>query len=201
MQDAWPSFFDNGDDSSSDDSDNDSDGGWACRALEEFRERELRQPVTAVGCPQSQSQSSFLANLWKLLLDANSLNSVEDWIHWTVANVGGNNRVGYVVNWTVALQRWDDDVLDTLVRYRLFRRTNRSGCALASWARKAREWSFTICPLDGEENNAVFYFTDYPALAAYDFRPTVHYSTFPVARCRRLLAAGGGVVTRMSVEC
>ena len=61
---------------SSSDSDSDSECGWATRALEEFEERDRTRPATALGLPQSRSQSSFLSNLWKLLLDAADLDGV-----------------------------------------------------------------------------------------------------------------------------
>ena len=171
------------------DSDSDSGSGWASRALLEFEERQRTAPATALGLPQSRSQSSFLSNLWKLLLDAADLDGVEDWIKWSVMETAtGHKRVGYVVHWGVALARWDDDVLATLVRYRLFRRTNSASCAVASWARKAREWSMTIEQIeedaDGTPSNSVFYYTD-PARCSYEFRPGAHFSSFPVARCRR----------------
>lgn len=179
------------------DSDADSDCGWASRALQQFTQRERTRPATALGLPQSRSQSSFLSNLWKLLLDASDLDGVEDWIKWTVMETSsGATRTGYVVHWDVALARWDDDVLATLVRYRLFRRTNRASCAVASWARKNREWSFTIEHVQSSSNSC-FYYTD-PDRCSYEFRPGAHFSSFPVARCRRMQH---GVVTQSLAEC
>ena len=184
--------------SSDSDSDSDSDNGWATRALQEFTHRQRTRPATALGLPQSRSQSSFLSNLWKLLLDASDLGSgTEDWIQWTVMQTAsGATRTGYVVHWDVALARWDDDVLATLVRYRLFRRTNRASCAVASWARKNREWSFTIEHVHSSINSC-FYYTD-PDRCSYEFRPGAHFSSFPVARCRRMQH---GVVRQSSAEC
>ncbi len=177
--------------SSGSDSDSDSDGchdDWATRTLQACDERQTRLPATALGMPQSHSQSSFLSNLWKLLLDSADLDGVEDWIHWQVLETEpGVERIGYMIHWDVVLDRWDADVLPTLVRYRLFRRSNRSECALHSWSRKAREWSMTIAQAhraDGTPSNCCFYYTD-PARCTYEFRPGVHWSTFPVARCRR----------------
>lgn len=182
--------------SSSSDSDSETECGWATRALQEFEERNRTRPATAVGLPQSCSQSSFLSNLWKLLLDASDLDGVEDWIGWSVMKTSaGDKRVGYVVHWDVVLERWDEDVLATLVRYRLFRRTNRASCAVASWARKNREWSMTIEQVeneDGTPSNSYFYYTD-PARCSYEFRPAAHFSSFPTARCRREQQARHGV--------
>ncbi len=181
----------NSESDSDSDSDSDSNVGysdWATRTLQACDERQTRLPATAVGLPQSRSQSSFLANLWKLLLDSADLDGVEDWIHWQVMETQpGVKRVGYMIHWDVVLSRWDQDVLPTLVRYRLFRRSNRSECALHSWSRKAREWSMTIAQAhneDGTASNCFFYYTD-PARCTYEFRPGVHWCTFPVARCRR----------------
>ena len=186
------------------DSDADSDCGWSTRALEQFTQRERTRPATALGLPQSRSQSSFLSNLWKLLLDASDLNGVEDWIQWTVMETSsGATRTGYVVHWDVVLKRWDDDVLATLVQYRLFRRTNRASCAVASWARKTREWSFTIEKVlgaDGTPSNSCFYYTDPARCTTFEFRPTTHFSSFPIARCRRTQARDE-VVTQSSAEC
>ena len=170
--------------SSSDSDSESSECGWANQALEEFEQRDRTRPATALGLPQSRSQSSFLSNLWKLLLDAADLDGVEDWIRWSVMQTAdGQKRVGYVVIWDVVLARWDEDVLATLVRYRLFRRTNRASCAVASWARKNREWSMTIEQI--EDSNSCFYYTDPARCTSYEFRPGAHFSSFPVARCRR----------------
>lgn len=183
-------------DSSSDsDSDTDTDDhdSWATRTLQACDERQTRLPATPLGLPQSRSQSSFLSNLWKLLLDAADLNGVEDWIHWQVMETEpGVERVGYMIHWDVVMRRWDEDVLPTLVRYRLFRRSNRAQCANQSWARKAREWSMTIAQAhheDGTPSNCCFYYTD-PARCSYEFRPGAHFSSFPVARCRRQQVQG-----------
>ena len=150
-----------------------------------------------LGLPQSRSQRS-LSNLRKLLPDAADLDGVEDWIGWSVMRTAsGDKRVGYVVHWDVVLERWDKDVLATLVRYRLFRRTNRASCAVASWARKAREWSMTIEQI--EDSNSCFYYTDPARCTSYEFRPGAHFSSFPVARCRRQQQDQG--LTRSSGAC
>jgi len=152
------------------DSDDDTDNDWTSNALERAAAARRAAPLRPVGQAQCQHQRAFVQNLWKLLLDAHRL-CIESWIRWDVRN----GRVGYTVDWNIALSQWPVSRA-VLARYRLTRRTNRATCAIASWHRKKREWSFVV----HEVSRGVYFYY----CMGFTFRPGSDWNTFPESRRR-----------------
>ena len=160
------------DDDETSDSDDEASGrnDWTARALLQASVARRTTPLQPMGCAQCQHQRAFVQNLWKLLLDAQQL-GIEKWMRWSVHK----GHVGYIIDWNIALSQWSVSRA-ILARYRLTRRTNRAACAIASWHRKKREWSFIV----HEVSCGVYFYY----CTGFTFRPGSDWNSFPESRRR-----------------
>ena len=126
------------DTSSSSDSDDDAfDGGWWVPASPKPKPTELYEPY-------DRNQGFFLANLAKMLDDADRIN-LSMFLRWSP---GCEHALE--INWPGFIQSYPA-LHDILVGYKMVRRSNSVISARSSWNRKLREWKFNMQAPNGNQ--------------------------------------------------
>ena len=104
----------------------------------------LPAPVPPLYQPYDKHQGFFLANLAKMLDEAEQL-KVEFAFRWHPEEPSALQ-----VRWPLFVDAYDI-LTPVLSAYKLVRRANNVASARASWNRKLREWSFIMAPARGSQ--------------------------------------------------